>query len=662
MFLSLLVSLLCVAHVGDTLDVATVSVHRNAAAAALAPVQTMHEVEMERLGTVGLYEVLNRFSGVNVKDYGGVGGLKTVSVRNMGAAHTSIVYDGVVISDAQNGQVDISRFNLDDISAVSMSIGVEDDVFCSARHLTSAGVLRLETLWPSFSQGSTEVNARMTFGSFNTYNPYVALRQRINHKYSLRAVLSGAFSDGNYPYLLKNGKVTTHETRVNSDIESCGAEADFYADWEDGGRLKAKVNAHVSERGLPGSVTLYTSNAYERLWDRSFISNVMYDRVFNDRWSFHTDAGFSNSYNRHLDTDPAYPQAHDSRYSQNEASIAARVMFIPASAWKVVLAEDAYCNTLSSNIPECPFPVRLSNVSALSAQYEGASLKVTASVVSTYMTESFRPGSSFGYPSHWTDASSDAILVDRFRLSPAVGLSWNVFKGLFLRASYKDGFRMPTFNDLYYARVGNRNLRPEIARQTNVGLTFSGTYDWGCCDLTADGYYNFIKDKIVAVPTMFIWKMRNVGEVAMYGADVTASVRWHLAKWMTLHLSGNYSLQYALDVTDPESKSYMHQIPYTPRHCGGGNATLELPWVNLTYKVNAMGCRYVLNQNIPANEIPAYADYGLSLSRAFDFGRKHGYRIYVGLEALNLSDVNYEVIRYYPMPGRSFRLTMKFNY
>ena len=115
-------------------------------------------------------------------------------------------------------------------------------------------------------------------------------------------------------------------------------------------------------------------------------------------------------------------------------------------------------------------------------------------------------------------------------------------------------------------------------------------------------------------------------------------------------------------MTDPESKSYMHQIPYTPRHCGGGDLTLEMLWVNLSYKVNAVGRRYVLNQNIPANEIAAYADHGLSLNRAFDFGREHDYRIYVGLEALNLSGLNYEVIRYYPMPGRSFRLTLKFKY
>ena len=299
MFLSFLVSLLSVASVGDTLDVATVSVHRNAAAVALSPVRTMSETEMERLGTIGLYEALNRFSGVNVKDYGGVGGLKTVSVRNMGAAHTSVVYDGVAISDAQNGQVDISRFNLDDISFVSVSIGLEYDIFCSARHLTSAGVLHLQTLWPSFSQGSTEVSARMTYGSFNTYNPYVALRQRFNDKYSFRASLNGSFSRGDYPYQLKNGNIVTVERRENSDVESYGAEADFYADWNDKGRLKAKVNLYASERGLPGSVVLYTSNAYERLWDRSVISNLMYDRDFSDRWRFHADAGFAHGFNRH---------------------------------------------------------------------------------------------------------------------------------------------------------------------------------------------------------------------------------------------------------------------------------------------------------------------------------------------------------------------------
>lgn len=647
MFLKLLVSLCCVIPSGDTLDVATVSAHRNAAVASLSPVQTITETKIERLGTIGLHEVVNQFSGVSIKDYGGIGGLKTVSVRNMGASHTAVVYDGIAISDAQNGQVDISRFDLDDIASVSISIGQEDEIFCSARHLTSAGTLRIESAKPSFSEGATQVNSRMTFGSFGTYIPYVGIKQRIGQKYALKAALNGTFSKGNYPFELQNGQITTRENRINSDVQSYGAEADFYADWNNHGQLKAKVNFYSSERGLPGSVILYTQNAYERLWDRSLISNLMYDYDFGDRWKFHADAGFTSSFNRHLDTNPVYPSPQDSRYNQNEYSLVVRTLYEPTDTWQIVLAEDIFCNTLNSNIPECPFPMRLSSISALSAKYEADRIKLSASLVGTYMTEWLKSGST---------------PPDRFRLYPVFGLSW-LFHGNFrLRASYKDGFRVPTFNDLYYARVGNVNLRPEIARQFNLGLTFTGSYDWGTADITADTYCNFIKDKIVAVPTMFIWKMRNVGEVAMYGTDITASILWRTCEWLKIHTSANYSLQYALDVTDPTAKNYRHQIPYTPRHCGNGNLIFETKWLNLSYRMTASGKRYSKNQNIPANEISSYADHSISLNREFEFGKIRLFKIHLSLEALNLADLNYEIIHYYPMPGRSYRLTFKFKY
>lgn len=607
----------------------------------------MTEAEIERLGTIGLHEAVNQFSGVSIRDYGGIGGLKTVSVRNMGASHTAVIYDGIAISDAQNGQVDISRFDLDDIGSVSMSIGQEDDIFCSARHMTSAGTLRLESIPGSFEYGPTEVSVRMTFGSFGTYNPYISLRQKIGDRYALKVAGNGTFSKGDYPFELRNGTLTTIEKRINSDVESYGAEVDFHADWDRKGRLRAKVNMLSSERGLPGSVILYTQNAYERLWDRSVISALMYDCIPGERWKIHADAGFTGSFNRHLDTDPIYPSPQDSRYTQNEYSMAVRSLYEPAEGWQIAIAEDIFWNTLSSNIPECPFPVRLSSISALSSKYEAHRIRITASLVGTYMKEELSVGK---------------IPSDRFRLSPMVAASWMIKDGFRLRASYKDGFRVPTFNDLYYARVGNVNLRPETARQFNIGLTFTGTYGWGTADITADAYHNFIKDKIVAVPTMFIWKMRNVGEVAMYGTDISASALWKASAWMSIHLTANYSLQYALDVTDPDSKSYRHQIPYTPRHCGNGNIVLETKWLNLSYRMTASGKRYAQNQNIPANEIPAYADHCISLNREFDVGKSQIYKILVSLEGLNLADSNHEVIRFYPMPGRSYRLTLKFKY
>ena len=78
--------------------------------------------------------------------------------------------------------------------------------------------------------------------------------------------------------------------------------------------------------------------------------------------------------------------------------------------------------------------------------------------------------------------------------------------------------------------------------------------------------------------------------------------------------------------------------------------------------MTASGKRYDKNQNIPSNEIQAYADHNISLNREFTFGKSHNYNIHLSLEALNLAGHNYEVIHFYPMPGRSYRLTLKFRY
>lgn len=629
------------------MDVAAVSSYRNTAVVSISPVQKIMQQGISRLGAVGLHEVAGQFSGVSIKDYGGIGGLKTVSIRNMGGTHTAVIYDGISISDAQNGQIDISRFNLDDVSSVSLSIGPEDDIFCGARQLTSAGTLRIESRMPEFSKGRTSVDSRMTFGSFGTYIPYFSLTQGLGSRHALKVSLNGTLSEGNYPFTLQNGKTKTEETRLNSDVRAYGAEAVFHADWLSKGRLKARVNCYDSERGLPGSVVLYTQNAHERLWDRSLISNVMYEVQNDSEWKFHSDAGFTHSYSRHLNTNPIYPHSQDSRYTQNEYSLNTRFLYTPLENLEIAIADDIFVNSLCSNIPECPFPIRFSNISALSAKYEVSSLRITANIVETFVSEYLQKG----------DSPDD---ISRF--SPMAGISWEFYKGLRLRASFKEGFRVPTFNDLYYARVGNTRLRPETARQFNLGLTAGWTRENCIFDMTADAYYNSIEDKITAIPTMFIWKMQNVGEVAMYGIDLTTSLMWKTSGSLRIHASANYSLQYALDMTDPDSKSYRHQIPYTPRHCANANLSFETDWVDLTYRLSARGKVYSKNQNLTSNEIDGYADHSLSLNRDFLLSGLQGCHLTVSIEALNLTDLNYQIIHYYPMPGRSFRLSLKFRY
>ena len=329
------------------------------------------------------------------------------------------------------------------------------------------------------------------------------------------------------------------------------------------------------------------------------------------------------------------------------ATILSRIRFIyPFPGLKISIAEDLFGNILDSNIPECPFPRRISSLTAVTAQYVGNHLKATASLLGTYVSERTLTG---------------AAAPDRGRVGPSASISYGLLKNrLHLRASYRDGFRVPTFNDLYYARVGNTSLEPEKARQFNVGATWASIHGEGFdISITADGYMNLIRDKIVATPTMFIWKMRNVGKVRMFGSDLSLNVRWIAAEWMTIYSRANYSYQYAVDVTDPVSKNWKHQIPYAPRHTGNAIISAETKWVTATYTLNAVGDRYALPQNLPSNIIDGYCDHSLSLNHTIDLKR---IRLGLSLEALNLAGHNYEVIRYYPMPGRNYRLTIKISY
>lgn len=636
-----------VADVSDTLDVARVSVERYVSLSRTSPLQSVNRTAMDRSGAAELNEVLRTFAGVSIRDYGGIGGLKTVSVRNLGAQHTAVCYDGIGISDAQNGQIDISRFTLGNLSEASVEIGVSDEIFRSARLLSSAGVLSLNTLRPQFrvrddsgSIAQSSVSASMRFASFGTYRPELTYGRRLAPGWTTSIFADYLHSDGVYPFRLVNGNQVTKEKRLNSDVGTLNTELNVFGDMGKAGELQAKFRYYASERGLPGSVIYYSQDPTERLWDRDFSASARYKVGLTPKLRLLQILAYAYSHNRYLNTSAYYDEPEDDRYTQREFASSTVLEYRISQELRLTLAEDLWTNHLDASIPECRYPSRLSSVSAFSSQWKCSHLTLTGSLSLHSIRETVRTGEA---------------APDRLRLSPSLSASWRFLENWRLRASYRDGFRVPTFNDLYYARVGNASLLPEKARQFNLGVTWSR----GSVALTADMYYNSVRDKIIAVPTMFIWKMRNLGKVRMIGTDLTAAYSAVFSGGTSLQFRANYSYCYAVDVTDPDAKNYRHQIQYTPRHSGNAVVSLQTRWIDASYALNVIGSRYSLPQNIAANEMPAYFDHSISISRSFDI---YGAVLRLSAEALNLTDVNYEVVRYYPMPGRNFRLTMKVTY
>ena len=615
------------------------------------PVIEIGSAAIERSGAKELHEILRTLPGLNVKDYGGIGGMKTVSVRGLGANHTSVCVDGMLVNDAQHGSIDLSGFDLDDTGNILVETVSADGIFKPARTYSSGSVISLTTKVPDLEGKPTRLSARMTYGSFGTYKPALRVDRKLTDGWVVSARGSYLKSDGNYPfeYAGLSGERTSLR-REGSDVSAFKSLVRLEGNTTRCGTLRASASWSGSDRGIPGPVILYVLDPTERIWNNDLNAAASYESAAEGSpWHYRIGGSWRRTGDRYTNTDAKYPQPVDDRYllqSFAATGILERIFTIgdAGNELHLVFSQDLSRESLEASTSVCPDPVRYGSFSAFAIQYQGERLRATASLAGTFIHES----------ASRKDPGIETA-PDRSRLGPSLSFSYKAAPGLHLRGFVKDGFRVPTFNDLYYDRVGSIHLVPEKALQTGAGATWQGRAGKALLDLTADAYYNRVKDKIVAVPTMFVWRMRNLGRVNMAGLDFSAGVSLPLGQEYSFRSDASFSYLRAVDVTDPSSKNYRHQIQYTPKASGSLSLAIFNGNTSLNYTLCAVGRRYFLPQNLEENALDAYFDHSVALRRTFLL---RSCPLTLAAEVLNLTGVNYEIVHSYPMPGRQFRITL----
>ncbi len=101
--------------------------------------QVLSGDELRRMSSLSVADAMRYFSGIQLKDYGGVGGLKTVDIRSMGSAHLGVFYDGIELGNAQNGQIDLGQFSLDNVEQINLYNGQKSSIFQPATDFCNAG-------------------------------------------------------------------------------------------------------------------------------------------------------------------------------------------------------------------------------------------------------------------------------------------------------------------------------------------------------------------------------------------------------------------------------------------------------------------------------------------------------------------------------------------
>lgn len=611
--------------------------------------QTLTAGDLDSQGITDLADALRRMAGTNIRDYGGVGGMKTLSVRSMGATHTGVVYDGLSVTDCESGQIDLSRFSLEQVNRLSLVVGDNADIFVPARTLASAATLYLSSDAPVLAGRNCRLETRFSAGSFGYVNPRVKWEQQLSGDWSLR--LQGDFlrADNRYPFTLVNHSLVTREKRTNNTVRNGMGEVNVYYRPASATRFQGKLYYYDSYKQLPGQVVYYNPVNHESQRFRNAFGQVHYQTGWACGLSWQVNAKGNHSETHYRDEGPQYPgRVKKDVYRQQEYYVSTSLLYTPLRFLSFSLSSDYAYAQLSSSVIDTRRPMRHSMLESLAAKYSRGAFTATATLLASYYRNDAKEG----------HASRNAR-----RYSPSVALAWHPAHGwLSLRASYKDIFRMPTFTDNYYTRMGNRDLLPEKARQFNAGATFTLARPLlvlRAMELQADAYYNKVTDKIVAMPmNMFYWSMVNVGRVNITGTDVKAAMGLRLTGWLRAELDANYTFQYAVNVTSPSSQYYRHQIAYTPRHSGGGSVALLTPWVNVSLHGTAMSKRYSTNENMDISRIEPHHELGLAVYRDF---RWRGLGGSLRADVVNLTDEQYDIVRLYPMPGRSWRVTLKLD-
>ena len=577
--------------------------------------------------------------------------MKTVSVRGFGTTHTGVIYDGIVLSDCQSGKIDLSRYSLDNVGSLSLIVGDNSDIFVPAKASASAASIIISSMSvPGPMDSLWHVTGQMRFGSFGTYNPYFKVGKSLTPKFSFSVIGEYTHAKNDYPFTLENGKLVTRERRNNSMMNSWHGEINTRWRLTPASMLDAKVYYYDNNRQLPGPVILYNPICHEKLRDRNFFGQLTYKNLSLSKFSFQGLAKFNWDASLYHDEDGKYPGGIlDEDYFQREVYVSGSALYVPTDKLAFNYSADYFYNNLTTNQMEVVGPWRHSVLQSFTGKFQNSWLLATARLLWSIYDNGVKEGISS---------------KDENKLSPSLSVSVQPMRNrlFFIRASYKNIFRMPTFNETYYFRMGSTSLKPEDTDQFNLGLTWQyNSTNWlNALVLTGDVYYNNVKDKIVALPmNMFIWTMTNMDKARAFGADVTASATFNIARGQNLVFAGNYSWQRVQPRTSPKDPDYNKQVAYTPIHSGAASLSWENPWVDVVVHTTGASDRYGTNSNLPITRIKGYMEMGAALIRSFKIKRN---TIDLRFDMTNILDTQYEIVGNYPMPGRAWKFTLTYKY
>ena len=352
-------------------------------------------------------ETLLRIPGLGLSDYGGLAGLKSISLRGLGSAHTDIYLDGVRVSNFQSGQNDLGMLPAETLGSAVVDYAQNSVSFRTAK--------------PDFGRSPFAGQVGLQAGSFGTWMPSVRFDVKATERVSLSAHASGILTRGDFPYGEDNA------LRKGNDLRQLRAGNDLFGTM-DGGEWHLKSYINASDRGTPGSLSWPSE---DRQQDKNLVVQGSFRKAFTDRYTLNLSAkgGWDNIFYRSA--------WGNSNYDFSDFQINASQAFRVSDWWALSLATDLERGTLGAS------------------GYDAARTAAIAALASAFRFERLRADLALEYRGTF-DKGAEGLNS----FSPSLDIRYTLSEGFDLVAFGRRAFRAPTFNELYYPGYGNPGLKP----------------------------------------------------------------------------------------------------------------------------------------------------------------------------------------------------------
>lgn len=557
--------------------------------------------------TYSLASFLDNFSSLHIKFYGNAS-LATISLRGSEASQTQILWDDIPINNPMLGQIDLNTLPLFYFDNINILKGI------SSSKITEGGLGGSLQLNNKIGK-KTMIYFNQELGSFANSFTKIATTYKLSNNIIAQSKAHYKFGINDFPFVNFTLQDSPLVRQVNSELLSYGIM--HYMQYKNKKNiLKSSIWYSFFDRGIAPTMLKLNSNENQKDKNLRISTNVSH---FFKHSVIKLSFAYLNDFLQYTN-----PDANINSINTSQGLISSlkyNYFFLKNTSISAKYRNQIYF--VKSSSYEKNYNRHFANISINKEIFK----KLHLNINNIFLTDNY----------------------NKSLFNPSILLTYKIFrnKDIYIKSGTGRNIRFPTLNDLFWQPGGNTKLLPEKVNQWD--FSFIHTINHSRYKITYFKY--FFNDKIIWLPDKTgIWKAQNILSSINEGIEFENLIKFKLYKKINMELLGNYTLVSA-------KNNFGKYIIYIPKHKVSLSIILKFKNFSASYNYNYTDKRFINSEN--TQYMPFYDLHNIYLSYIKNF--KH-HTIKFKFRIDNLQNINYQVVAWRPMPGRTFYFSLEYFY